>query len=462
MGADTFVGRDHELAVLAGIRARAVGGRRQLVVVSGEAGIGKTWFCGRATVAAERDGFDVVWGRCWPDGGAPALWPWPAMLTELIGEDGARLLAEDTGSDRIDPERFARFAAVAQRLASVRAGRPTMIVIDDVHGADGSALLLTRFLAGTLDRLPLVMLLVRRAEPAVGGTLLGELERDAMALPLRRFDLPETSALLAAYGLADADGQVAGALLQLTGGSPLFLAHAVGRGSAGRGPRTVQQAVADTVARLPAGTRRILAFAAVLGFDGTVSEIAGLAGESPATVLAALTAAADGGLIDPAPAECAFHDLVRQAALDQFETPELLDAHARAAALLTGTGHPERVAHHALAAAVRSAADTDAAIAACRDAASALRRGFGYEQATDLLGRAVALAEHHPDSPRHAELLVERADAVLTCGRLTEARAAFEEATGAAERAGDPVLLARAVLGLGGVWVHEHRNTAVR
>jgi predicted ATPase len=72
---ETFVGRAHELAVLAGVRTRARGGRRQLVVVTGEAGVGKTWFCEEASAAAERDGFDVVWGRCWPHGGAAPLWP---------------------------------------------------------------------------------------------------------------------------------------------------------------------------------------------------------------------------------------------------------------------------------------------------------------------------------------------------------------------------------------------------
>lgn len=138
--------------MLAEARARAAAGRRQLVVISGEAGIGKTWLCERSAAAAERAGFEVVWGRCWPHGGAPALWPWPAVLTELMGSDGGELLEHDGGRDRVDPERFARFTAVAQRLARARAGRPTMIIIDDAHSADESALLLTRFLAQKIGR----------------------------------------------------------------------------------------------------------------------------------------------------------------------------------------------------------------------------------------------------------------------------------------------------------------------
>lgn len=452
----TFVGRDHELAVLAGVLARAKDGRRQVVVVTGEAGIGKTWFCEQASLAAERDGFGVVWGRCWPHGGAAPLWPWPALLPALAGPSVAGLLAADCGHDRVDPERFARFAAVAALLAEARRDTPTMIVIDDVHQADESALLLTRFLAGTLDRLPLVLVLVRRESTS---TLLAELQRDATTIPLRPFGFDETTALLAAHGQPAPDTDVAQTLLRVTGGSPLYLARAVERGWAGA---AVEHAIAGAIAGLPLRHRRILAFTALLGPDGVVAEIATLADQTPAEVIEALIAAAELGLAELAPDRCDLHDLVRQVAMTELDAAELLEANARAAALLAGTGQAERVAHHALAAAVRSTADAEYAITACRAAAASLMAGYAYEQGGALLGRAVALAEHRPDLPEWAALLVERADAVLATGRLIDARAAFETATEAAELAGDPVLLARAVLGLGGVWVHEHRNAAVR
>jgi tetratricopeptide (TPR) repeat protein len=334
-----------------------------------------------------------------------------------------------------------------------------MVVLDDLHNADAGALLLTRFLIGALDRLPLVLLLACRDGGA--GTLLDELVRDATAVPLRRFTMQETAALLAAHGQRGDEHRATAVLLQVTGGIPLFLAHAIGRGR-DTGPTTVQQAIADALGRLPARTHRLLALAAVLGAESTVGDIAALAEEPPTEVAAALAEAAVSGLVDLTPSHCAFHDLVQQVALAQLDTSALLDAHARAAALLAGTGHAERVAHHALTAATRSDADTARAIAACREAAASLRRGFAYEQAAILLQRAVQLAEHRPVGPERTELLLERAEAVLACGRLTEARAAFEAATNAAEHSGDPTQLARAVLGLGGVWVHEHRNAAVR
>ncbi len=465
---DTFVGRDHELAELARIRERAAGGRRQLVVVAGEPGIGKTWLCEHDTAAAERAGATVVWGRCWPHGGAPALWPWPGVLTELLGPDGSRLLAEDGGRQGIDPERFTRFAAVARLLAPVCVRQLTVIVLDDVHRADESALLLTRFLAHALDRVPLVLVLARRDAPASAGpaadALLDELGREATTLRPRRFDRTDVAALLAACGVDGGDTTVVSSLLAVTGGSPLHLSRAVVRGGADSAGDTVEQAVADALARLPAEVQHILELAVMLGVDATVAEIAGLADVDPPVVVAALADAARVGLIEAGSVSAAVvcHDVVRQVVLSGLGAARLLDEHARVAALLAGIGRPERVAHHALAAAARSTADADRAILACREAAAALRRGFGYEQAATLLGQAVALVEHRPEAPGRTELLIERAEAVLACGRLTEARAAFDAAAEAAEQTRDPVLLARAVLGLGGVWVHEHRDPVVR
>jgi tetratricopeptide (TPR) repeat protein len=462
----TFVGRAHELAVLADVRARAAEGRRQLVAVVGAAGVGKTWFCERASAIARHDGFEVVWGRCWPYGGAPALWPWPAMLPTLAGEAGRRLLATDSESSQVHPERFTRFAALAELITESRSHVPTMVVIDDAHYADESALLLTRFLADTLDRLPLVLVLVRRPSPPTAGesaeAMLGALQRDAVTVPLRPFDLDDTAALLAAHGAPDPDLAEATALLRVTGGSPLHLTRAVERGWTDSSPATLEHAVADAIDRLSPPHRQVLSIAALLGPDGSISEVAGVAETAWAAVLEALSAAADGGLVELTTDRYRLHDVVRQVAASLLDPTETLDAHARAAAVLSETGQVERVAHHALPAAVRSAADADIAIDACRAAARALRRGYAYEPAADLLGRAVTLAEHQPDLIERAELQIERAEAVLACGRLIDARAAFEAAAKVAEQTSDSVLVARAMLGLGGVWVHEHRNSAIR
>ena len=57
------------------------------------------------------------------------------------------MLADDPGDERVDPERFARFSAVADRLREAAVEQPLMLVIDDVHAADAGTLLLVRFVA---------------------------------------------------------------------------------------------------------------------------------------------------------------------------------------------------------------------------------------------------------------------------------------------------------------------------
>src|SRR6266545_5693961 len=108
-----FVGRARELRLFDEALAAARGGEGRLVVVAGEAGIGKTRLCREVARRAEKAGAVVAWGTCWPDTGAPPLWPWQAILAEL-GDEGAEpgdgaagsLLADDSGGPVVDPERF--------------------------------------------------------------------------------------------------------------------------------------------------------------------------------------------------------------------------------------------------------------------------------------------------------------------------------------------------------------------
>ncbi len=96
---------------------------------------------------------------------------------------------------------------------------------------------------------------------------------------------------------------------------------------------------------------------------------------------------------------------------------------------------------------------------ACRAAARVVAQGFDYERAAELAGSAAALAEQVLPPAEQVEVLLESADALLACGRLADARPVYQRAI---ERSADPVARARAALGLGGVWVDEHRGHAAR
>jgi tetratricopeptide (TPR) repeat protein len=473
-----FVGRAHELQdIERACDAAVTQGRGSLIVVSGEAGIGKTRLCEEAAERARRAGLHVVSARCWADSGAPALWPWQPIVAELCGAEAADLLASDSGSAGIDPDRFVRFAAVADRLAEACARSPACLIVDDVHAADAATLLLARFVAGSLPRLPLVLLLARRTgEPADGGTdttarMLDEIETAATPVVLGRLDLDETAALLAAHGLGDLAPDLVAALHGVTGGNPLFLRRIAGMGPLRPGealPSGLPMAIEQALSRLSPETQAVLRASAVLGLAPSVTEAAAVANRDPVGVLDAV-AEAEGLVGAEEPGWFAFsHELVRSALEAGLTPAERLDAHARAAAVLASDGPavpPEdlaRRAHHALAAAPRSVEDARLAVLACWAAATSMVGHFAYEQADALLSSAVAQYGPSALGEPPAALLVDWARAALRCGRLIEARQRFDRAASAAEREEAPELLAEAALGLGGNWVNEYRTPVER
>ncbi|HET6953727.1 MAG TPA: ATP-binding protein, partial [Acidimicrobiales bacterium] len=470
--AEPFVGRAHELGVVASLLAAAADGRGSLTVVSGEAGIGKSRFCDEVADRADRAGLAVVTARCWVDGGAPALWPWQPILRRLCGDAAADLLDADRGDRAVDPERFARFIAVTDRLAAACERAPVCLVIDDVHAADAGTLLLIRFVARTLTGAPLAVIVSRRRGEPVDGAraaLLDDIEREATPVVLDRFDLDETGAFLATHGWPEIGPDLRTALHRVTGGNPLFLRRIAALGVVGSDaalPGGVEVAIRDAVARLDAGPRRVLQAAAVLGARPAVSEAAGVAEVEPAAVLDAVAHAEDAGLVSVrGPDRFAYgHELVRAAFEQGLAAGDRLDAHARAVRLVAPDSTalaPERSArraHHALAAAARSAGDARLAVTACRAASRSMAASFAYEQADRLVSAAVEVHERPGLGAPPAQLLVEWAEAALLCGQLAEARGRFERAATAAQREGDAVLLGRAAVGLGGHWVNERRT----
>src|SRR5260370_24442518 len=79
-----IVGRARELDVFQAAFDRMLAGHRELVLISGEPGIGKTRCAEALADLAEDQGALVLWGRCREEAGAPPYWPWVQILRAYV------------------------------------------------------------------------------------------------------------------------------------------------------------------------------------------------------------------------------------------------------------------------------------------------------------------------------------------------------------------------------------------
>ena len=464
-GGDRFIGRRDEIRqLLATLRSAQQAADARLVVITGAPGVGKTRLTQELAARARRSGCRVGTGRSWGVGGSPPLWPWHSVLCELGASSD--LLAR--GAGRSVHERFGRFVAVLDQLQfTASSGSPLLVVLDDVHLADEASLLLARFIMREQRRLPLLFVMTRRQAgeelDRETAALLRDVERIASVIPLRGLPTSTIRSYLASCGLRSLDPALLDVIAKITDGNPLHLRQLAARSAldgdivAGLSRRTE-----DTLCRLSPGALRIVTVAAVLGPETTVPEVAAVANVWQVEVEHALSCARALGIVDNTPTVAFVHDLVTQAVTAMLPRAERLDVHARAAAVLQG-GRPSQVlrrTHHALEAAPRSSEDALAAVRIARETAAALRGDGGLEAAASLLHRACDLQAVLGLPIPAATLAIEHAEAVLACGRLGEARPLFERAAKVAESERDPLCLARAALGLAGMWLHEHRRSA--
>ena len=154
----SLVGREQELAALAGLIGAARAGRGRVAVMLGEAGVGKTRLAEAAETMARQSGFDVAWGRC-SSADMPAYWPWRQVLTNLLGETD--LL--DQGRAASQPELF---AAVAEAIEVQTRARAVLVIFEDAHWADPDSLAVLEFLAGVVSGQRLMLLITARDDEA--------------------------------------------------------------------------------------------------------------------------------------------------------------------------------------------------------------------------------------------------------------------------------------------------------
>jgi tetratricopeptide (TPR) repeat protein len=461
------LGRDTELRRLRSALRDALDGHGALVRVTGEPGIGKTHLVETCAAEAMGDGASVAWGRCWEAGGAPAYWPWIEVLRAL-GEDLAALVP-DPGA-----ERFELFDKVAQRLLGAAAERPLVIVLEDLHAADPTSLLVLELLAPRLRAAPLLVLATYRVgDPGTGREverLLAGLSRRGEELALAGLDLDATRALATASVDSELPDDAVAELLRRTEGNPFFVQALAGaladrRRGAGALPAGVREAIGRRLEPLVPGTRATLGAAAVIGRDFAVGRVARLRGVLPDEALALLEPALRARLVAEAEGELRFtHTLIRDVLYEELDPSERADLHRREAeALEPQAAHDaellHELAHHRVAAV--PVGDAGAALAACEQAAVHALASLAFEDAAALYRRGLAVADRAVEplsASRRAALLLALGDAHMRAGDASAAREAFAQAANVARTNGMAPELAQAALGFGRVVVRPGEN----
>jgi DNA-binding SARP family transcriptional activator len=462
-----LVGRREPLARLRAELRGVREGRGGVVLVTGEGGIGKTRLI--AETAAVAEGFMVLYGRCEEDQLFP-FGPWVEMLERVeLPEEPAlrRLLPEHALADPGDPESELRqlYGAVVALLRRLSERRPLLVIIDDLHWADRSSLLLGRHLVRTLGAGRVLMLGSYR-DTELGARhplldVLADLERDRPLprIPLRGLDAAEVAEL------AGIEFEAARELREETHGNPFFVQQLVRHrreSGADRVSAGLRDVIVRRVARLPGEAGRVLGVAALVGreFELGLVELVVDVGEDD--LLDLFDAAVAAGILDEvadAPGRYSFvHALVRTTLEHELSATRRARLHRRIARAIEGR-HGDRLdpwlgelARHYTAAGPE---ETQRAVVYGVRAAEQATGRLAYEEATELLEGALATHERDPsgDEWRRASLLVDLAMARWRQGRLPESRDTFRAATEAARRAGAAELFARAALGhAGGPW----------
>lgn len=455
--------RGDELAALSDAVAAVVSGRGTLVLVGGEAGIGKTSLV-RALRAGLNADITFALGACEALSVPVPLGPW-REIAAAVGEDDFGV----SGEDRLLLTR--RLSVILAELA------PAVVVIEDAHWSDPLSLDLVRMMARRVEELAVAILVTYRTDevPANHGLelLIGDLATSPAVrrLALRPLSEAAVRELSARTGLNPSE------LARVTGGNPFLVVEAVAAGT--RLPASVRDAVLARAGRLGPAARRVVDAAAVIGqrFDPPLLEaVAPSSGDAVEEALARGVLIADGDGLGFR------HELIREALEASVAPARRAQLHAEVVAALVkrpaGIDNA-RLAHHAelggldadaaryARAAALDAARIGALVEVRRQADRALRleQDFSPQERFDLLirysraanftsprledgadaaERALAVARAMNDPVRQGQALLTLAYSLWSMDRLHEAKSAAEQAVALMKSDADPDQLAQA------------------
>ncbi|WP_318656262.1 ATP-binding protein [Spongiactinospora rosea] len=478
-----FVGREAELGVLTEAFDESRKGAATVVLLGGEAGVGKTRLVGRFIEHAQDEGAQVLSGGCVElstEGLAYA--PFTAALRQLVremgvapvsallpdgaGRDLARLLPEfgepsgDTETETARARLFEQILALLERLAE---RRPLVLTIEDVHWADRSSRDLIAFLSRNLRTAPVLMVLTYRSDELHRQhplrPVLAELGRVAgvLRMELPRLTHDEVAAQMAGILGGPAEYHRVITVYQRSEGIPLFVEALLESGADTAFPESLHDLITGAVENLPDETQRVLRMAAAGGTKVGHALLAAVSGLSDAALEDAIRPAIAANVIQVADGRAyAFrHALIREAVHDELLPGEHTRMHARFAEeierdrTLVPPGRAAiEIAHHWY-----SARDDLWALISAWEAAGKAAKAFAYTEQLQLLERVLTLWQKVPDAAErigadHTHVLNLASGAALASGELERGAKFVKAALGELSEESQPERVAELIVRL--------------
>jgi DNA-binding CsgD family transcriptional regulator/tetratricopeptide (TPR) repeat protein len=461
------VGRAAELAAVRSVLAETAAGTATVVLLGGDAGVGKTAFARSTVDLAETLGFQVLTGACLSvESGVPfapvveALRPVLTDQPERLGGAATPLqgLLTRAGADTAMPQGQLLELLLAA-LGHLAATSPVLVVIEDIHWADASTRELAVHLARNL-RGPVCLLLSYRSDDLHRRhplrPSLTELARSAgvARIDLGPLDRDGLRDLLAQLLDEPADPALVGAVLARSGGNPLFAEELVAAGAAAAQlPSRLADLLLARIDALAPATAHMLRIASAGGSRIDTALLARVLDEPVDDVETAAREALDYNVLSQRAGNLEFrHELLREAAYDDLLPGERSRVHARLATAMETRLDESRV-RPTMNEAAQVAYHWDAAhklsAALCWSMrAGRLASGLAAPETTRYLERVLELWDQVPDAAEqagaeHPEVLLLAAEAANIGGHLDRAWSFLDRALDEVDPTDDPLLASR-------------------
>jgi tetratricopeptide (TPR) repeat protein len=499
-----FVGREREMAALRANLEDAVAGCGRLVLLVGEPGIGKTRTAHELAAHAQARGARVFTGRCYEGGGAPPFWPWIQIVRAYLHDCDLDTLRADLGAGAADiaqvimevrerfPQlpasltlesehaRFRFFDSFTTFLKNVAHARPLVLLLDDLHWADASSLLLLQFLVQELGDAPLLIIgAYRNVELELHHPLrqaLGELARESgsQTILLRGLTERDVACFMQNTTGLSPDERLIAAVHQQTDGNPFFLTEVV-RLLASEGqhsqipapqslsalpiPQRVYDVISRRLVRLSEVCFSVLTLASVIGRGFTLDVLTRASGLSGTQILQSLEEAIVARVVTAERQTIGSysfsHALMRETLYSELTLTQRVAFHRQVGEALESlhgadpAPHLTGMAYHFFVAA-QSGADVTKAIAYATQAGARATTLLAYEEATKHFESALRLLDlKEPDEIQRCDLLLALGEAQAKAGETQKARETFQQAATVARKRGNSQQLARSALGFG-------------